>query len=91
MRTGGGCRTVDREISRFPRKERERCRKLSPNSMRPLLLLLWLVLGFVSGLPKSSQEIPPREQQTPETLSRLQKAEIEKWWPIIKAAGIKPE
>jgi hypothetical protein len=28
---------------------------------------------------------------TPEALGALQKAEIEKWWPIIKAAGIKPE
>ena len=36
-------------------------------------------------------EIPPREQQTPETLAALQKAEIEKWWPIIKAANIKAE
>jgi tripartite-type tricarboxylate transporter receptor subunit TctC len=37
------------------------------------------------------QEIFPREQLTPEALHDLQKAEIEKWWPIIKAAGIKAE
>jgi tripartite-type tricarboxylate transporter receptor subunit TctC len=36
-------------------------------------------------------EIPPREQQTPEALAAYQRAEIEKWWPIIKAAGIKAE
>ncbi len=36
-------------------------------------------------------EIPPREQQTPEALAALQKAEIEKWWPIIKSANIKAE
>ena len=34
------------------------------------------------------EEIFPREQQTPEALTTLQKAEIEKWWPIIKEAGI---
>jgi tripartite-type tricarboxylate transporter receptor subunit TctC len=33
------------------------------------------------------QDIPPRDQQTPEALAAFQKAEIEKWWPIIKAAG----
>jgi tripartite-type tricarboxylate transporter receptor subunit TctC len=37
------------------------------------------------------QEIPPREQQTPEALAALQKAEIAKWWPIIKAANIRGE
>jgi hypothetical protein len=36
-------------------------------------------------------EIPPRTQQTPEALMILQRAEIEKWWPIIKAANIKGE
>ena len=35
--------------------------------------------------------IPARDQQTPEALANYQKAEIEKWWPIIKAAGIKSE
>ena len=37
------------------------------------------------------QDIPPREQQTPEALGAYHKAEIEKWWPLIKAAGIKSE
>ncbi len=37
------------------------------------------------------QEIPPREQQTPETLPALHQAEIHKWWPPIKAAGTKAE
>jgi len=36
-------------------------------------------------------DIAAREQQTPEGLAAFHKAEIEKWWPIIKAAGIKVE
>jgi tripartite-type tricarboxylate transporter receptor subunit TctC len=36
-------------------------------------------------------EVPPREQQTPEALAAYHKAEIEKWWPIIKANNIKPQ
>jgi tripartite-type tricarboxylate transporter receptor subunit TctC len=36
-------------------------------------------------------EIPPPEQQSPEGLAAFQKAEIEKWWPMIKEAGIKPQ
>jgi tripartite-type tricarboxylate transporter receptor subunit TctC len=37
------------------------------------------------------QEIFPPDQQTPEALGAFQKAEIDKWWPIIKAANIKGE
>src|SRR5215471_4390308 len=35
------------------------------------------------------QLIPPREQQTAEALGAYHKAEIEKWWPIIKSANVK--
>jgi tripartite-type tricarboxylate transporter receptor subunit TctC len=36
-------------------------------------------------------QIFPREQQTPQTLGALVKADAEKWWPIIKESGIKLE
>jgi tripartite-type tricarboxylate transporter receptor subunit TctC len=36
-------------------------------------------------------EIWPRDKQTPEALAAQQKAEIEKWWPVVKAANIKGE
>jgi tripartite-type tricarboxylate transporter receptor subunit TctC len=42
-------------------------------------------------LAELAQELPPPEQQTPEALGAYQRAEIDKWWPIVKEAGIKPE
>jgi hypothetical protein len=33
----------------------------------------------------------PANRQTPEALRAHQKAEADKWWPVIKAAGVKPE
>jgi tripartite-type tricarboxylate transporter receptor subunit TctC len=36
-------------------------------------------------------EIPTPDQQTPEALGAFHKAEVGKWWPIIKAANIKAE
>ena len=36
-------------------------------------------------------QIAPLDQQTPEALRDLQKAEAARWWPIIKAANIKVE
>jgi tripartite-type tricarboxylate transporter receptor subunit TctC len=44
-----------------------------------------------AGLADLGPQFPSRSEQTPEALGALQKAEIEKWWPIIKAAGIKAE
>jgi tripartite-type tricarboxylate transporter receptor subunit TctC len=45
------------------------------------------------GVKKQMQnlglEMTPQDQLTPEALGARQKAEIEKWWPIIKAANIK--
>jgi tripartite-type tricarboxylate transporter receptor subunit TctC len=36
-------------------------------------------------------EIPPPERQTPQGLRTYHQAEIAKWWPIVKAANLKPE
>jgi tripartite-type tricarboxylate transporter receptor subunit TctC len=36
-------------------------------------------------------DMPPPEQRTPEALAALQKAEIAKWWPLAKEAGVKAQ
>src|SRR5262249_18076152 len=43
------------------------------------------------SITDQGMEISPREQQTPEALRTFHKAEIEKWWPIMKAANIRGE
>jgi tripartite-type tricarboxylate transporter receptor subunit TctC len=40
---------------------------------------------------EQGQAVPPLDRQTPEALGELQRAEIKKWWPIIKAAGIQTQ
>ena len=45
--------------------------------------------GVRGRLAEFGLDIYPREQQTPQAVTALQKAEIETWWPIIKAAKIK--
>ncbi len=47
--------------------------------------------GVRKRLAELGFELPSREEQTPEALAARQKTEIERWWPIIKAAGIKAE
>ena len=44
-----------------------------------------------SRLAELGQDVFPREQRTPAALAAWHKAEIEKWWPVIRAAGIKSE
>ena len=43
---------------------------------------------YAHGLSTSGR-IFPRDQLTPEALASLRKAEMKKWWPIIKAANVK--
>ena len=47
--------------------------------------------GVRQRLAEVGQEIPLPNQLSPEVLAAYQKAEIEKWWPIVKAAGIRVE
>ena len=46
---------------------------------------------FKQRMIELALEMPPSDQLTPEALAALQKAEIAKWWPMMKAAGIKPQ
>jgi tripartite-type tricarboxylate transporter receptor subunit TctC len=47
--------------------------------------------GVRSRLVDLGFDVYPRERQTPEALNALRKADADRWWPIIKALGIKPE
>jgi tripartite-type tricarboxylate transporter receptor subunit TctC len=47
--------------------------------------------GVRQRLAEMGQEVPPPEQQMPAALRAYQKAEIAKWWPIIKAANLHVE
>ncbi len=47
--------------------------------------------AIVKRLTDLGQEIPSRDRQTPQALGALHRATVDKWWPIIKAAGIRAE
>jgi tripartite-type tricarboxylate transporter receptor subunit TctC len=44
---------------------------------------------LVKQLSQQGLDMPPADQRTPEALAAFHKSEIEKWWPILQAAGIK--
>jgi hypothetical protein len=68
-------------------RSRRRC-QLSGISAPNLLLKIPRSFGRFTEI---GQQIFPHEQQNPAALAALQKAEIEIWRPIVKAAGIKAE
>jgi tripartite-type tricarboxylate transporter receptor subunit TctC len=45
----------------------------------------------IKRLTELGQELPTREQTTPQALAAYHKSEIDKWWPLIKGANIKVE
>jgi hypothetical protein len=62
--------------------------RIMAEGMRPSLGQTVIVRKRLTDL---GQVIATPEQQTPAALGAFQKAEIEKWWPIIRAANIKVE
>ena len=64
-------------------RRRARRRTSSPSSM-PRPSRRWPIRRSRSASPSLALDVAPRAQQTPEGLAAFQKAEIDKWWPIIK-------
>jgi len=42
-------------------------------------------------LAAQGMDVPPREKLTPQALRALQRAEIERWWPILRAENIRAD
>ena len=49
----------------------------------------WPIRNSPSSYRRQGLDLPPADQRTPEALGAFHKSEIEKWWPILQAAGIK--
>jgi len=45
----------------------------------------------IKRLTELGQDLPSRDQMTPQALAAFHKSEIDKWWPLIKGANIKVE
>ena len=71
-------------------RRRERRLMSSQNSMRPLSMRWRMQMSGQDWLI-SVRSFPRGISRAPQALGAFQKAEIEKWWPIIKSAGIKAE
>jgi tripartite-type tricarboxylate transporter receptor subunit TctC len=46
---------------------------------------------FHKRIVEMGLDMPPADERTPEALEGLRKADVAKWWPVIKAAGLKAE
>jgi hypothetical protein len=42
-------------------------------------------------LVEQGMDVPPHEELTPQALRALQRAEIERWWPILRAENIRAD
>ncbi len=62
----------------------------SPGSTLPRWLR-WPIRRRGKRIADLGMDIPPPEQQTPAAFAAFHKAEVEKWYPIVKAAGVKAE
>jgi len=47
--------------------------------------------GRSARIVEMGLDMPPADQRTPKALAALRQADIAKWWPVIKAAGLKAE
>jgi hypothetical protein len=86
-------RTRKRRQLRLPASAARRTSAVFTSRTRPALVSRSCPIAAAHRhrLADLGHDIPPRDQQTPEALGAYHKAEIEKWWPIIKSAGVKAE
>ena len=47
--------------------------------------------AVIKRITELGQELPATDQRTPQALGARHRADIEKWWPLVKAANIKVE
>jgi hypothetical protein len=50
--------------------------------------MIAVALAAAGAITSANAQTLPHQMSTPEALGKFQKAEVEKWWPVINAAGI---